>query len=312
MESKKAALGRGLGNLLGNIDAELSAVAPDKKQLESSVLFVAIENIFPAENQPRKTFNETSLAGLAESIKENGILQPVILRLKNKSDSQLKSDQYEIIAGERRWRAAQLAGLSKIPAIVKSSVDEQTVRKWALLENIQREDLNPLEEARAFQDILDHYSIEKNDLAKALGVDRSSLTNKLRILTLPESVQKVVASGSVSLGHAKVLLGLDEAYDQIELSQQVVNAGLSVRALEKKVLDIKKQKTSSQENKSKASFLIAVKALEKEIESVIGAPAQITVNQKGKGKLVLTLNSHEALNEMVLNIKKGWGRNYGV
>lgn len=310
MDNKKSALGRGLGTLLG--ESSLGVETKAQKAIPSGnfILSVPLENIFPCKGQPRKKFDKNKLQKLANSIKANGILQPIIVKLKQSANSEIESDKYEIIAGERRWRAAQLAGVSKIPVIVKAA-EEKIRRQWALLENIQREDLNVLEEAQAFQAIIDNYGMEKNDLAEALGIDRSSLVNKLRILNLPKQVQELIVSGQVSLGHAKVILSLTDVTDQIEIANELVKKSLSVRALEKLVQKKKNQEQRVLGKPVKMNAL-ALDALTKELESVIGSCVAIQMNEKGKGKLVISLSSHEALNQTVLNIKKGWGRTYGV
>lgn len=210
-------LGRGLGALLS---AEGAAPAPD----DSSE--IPIDLIEPSPLQPRSVFDQSKLEDLARSIGANGVVQPLLVRRRG--------EKYELIAGERRWRAAQLAGLSKVPAVVRAVSDDK-VLELALIENIQREDLNPIEEARAYKKLIDTIGLTQETVAERVGRDRSYVTNYLRLLKLPDDLQELLQSGRLSTGHARAILGTDQADIQRRLARKVIEQDLSVRATEKLV-----------------------------------------------------------------------------
>ena len=214
----KTALGKGLSALIP--EKEKAAVAVKTNE----ILELNIKNIVPNKYQPRKVFNDTALNDLVSSIKEKGIIQPIIVR--KSSDT-----TYELIAGERRWRAATVAGLATIPVIVKDAAPVEAL-ELALIENIQREDLNPLETAEAFQRLIDDFKMTHEDMSKKVGKDRATVTNYLRILKLSSDVKKWIAEGSLSMGHAKALLQLENKQLQINIARKIIHDGLSVRATE--------------------------------------------------------------------------------
>ncbi len=212
----KTALGKGL-----------SALIPEKEKAAvnaNEILELNIKNIVPNEYQPRKVFNDTALNDLVSSIKEKGVIQPIIVR--RSSDS-----AYELIAGERRWRAATAAGLATIPVIVKDVAPVEAL-ELALIENIQREDLNPLETAEAFQRLIDDFKMTHEDMSKKVGKDRATVTNYLRILKLSSDVKKWIAEGSLSIGHAKALLQIENKQLQVNIARKIIHDGLSVRVTE--------------------------------------------------------------------------------
>lgn len=215
---KKPALGRGLGSLMGEAQSETgyaAAMAADRE--------MDIEKIFPNPNQPRTHFNESELEELSESIREHGVLQPLLIR---------KSGQkYEIIAGERRYQASKIAGLKKVPVIVKD-VDDQTVLEIALIENLQRSDLNPIEEAKGYRQLIKTSGMTQEALSKAVSKSRSAITNSLRLLDLPEQVQQYLFDGKLTAGHARAILAVPFEEARIKLADKVVAEGLSVRATE--------------------------------------------------------------------------------
>lgn len=213
---KKPALGRGLGSLMGEAQSETGYSA-------ASEHFVSIEDIFPNPNQPRTHFNETELEELSESIREHGVLQPLLVRKKGK--------RYEIIAGERRYQASKIAGLKELPVIVKD-VDDQAVMELALIENLQRSDLNPIEEARGYKQLIKASGMTQEALSKAVSKSRSTITNSLRLLDLPEAVQEYLYEGKLTAGHARAILAVPFEEQRIKLADKVVAEGLSVRATE--------------------------------------------------------------------------------
>ena len=212
---KKPALGRGLGSLMGEAQSETGFNQPDTE--------MSIEDIVPNPNQPRTHFNESALEELSESIRENGVLQPLLVR---KHDS-----KYEIIAGERRYQASKIAGLTKVPVIIKD-VDDQKMLELALIETLQRSDLNPIEEAKGYQQLIKASGMTQEALSKAVSKSRSTITNSLRLLDLPEQVQQLMYEGKLTAGHARAILAVPFEEARIKLAEKVVAEGLSVRATE--------------------------------------------------------------------------------
>ena len=211
----KKALGRGL-----------SALFNPASPLENDLLELGIDQIEPNPEQPRRAFNDATLEELAQSIRANGVIQPIIVRRLGES--------FQIVAGERRWRAAQRAGLLKVPAVIRD-IKEEEVLALSLIENIQREELNPIEEAAAYKSLIEQLGLTQEEVARQVGKDRSSVTNSMRLLRLPEAVQKMVEGGQLSMGHARALLALDSEEGQVELAGRVAREGLSVREVERLV-----------------------------------------------------------------------------
>lgn len=209
---KRQALGKGLSSLIP---------APEAGKADTGLLLLDISMITPGRHQPRVDFR--GLEGLADSIRENGVMQPVIVRREG--------ERFQLIAGERRWRAAQMAGIHKIPAVVRMAADERLL-ELALIENIQREDLNPIEEAKAYEVLLGQMKVPQTEVARRLGRDRSSVSNSLRLLRLPEHVQQLIGAGTMSPGHAKAILAISDAATQIKVADEVVAKLLSVRETE--------------------------------------------------------------------------------
>lgn len=214
MATKRKALGRGLGALLPSVPAGAT---------EKTYMDVSIDQIVPNKYQPRTNFAEEGLNELAQSIKSDGIIQPIIVRRSG--------DGYELIAGERRWRAAKMAGLKTIPAVVRD-VSEYRTLEWALIENIQREDLNPIEEATAYSSLIDDFNLTQEELAQRVGKDRSSVANYLRLLKLPAKIQESIQRNELTMGHARALISLDKARDQLELANRIIAEQLNVRQVE--------------------------------------------------------------------------------
>ena len=212
---KKPALGRGLGSLMGEAQTETGFVTSDVE--------IPIEQIIPNPNQPRTHFNESQLEELSESIRVNGVLQPLLVRKKG--------EKYEIIAGERRYQASKIAGLEKLPVIIKD-VDDQKMLELALIENLQRSDLNPIEEAKGYKQLIKASGMTQESLSKAVSKSRSTITNSLRLLDLPEEVQQLLFDGKLSAGHARAILAVPYEEARIKLAEKVVAEGLSVRATE--------------------------------------------------------------------------------
>jgi ParB family chromosome partitioning protein len=273
---QRKALGRGL-----------EALIPKTKNLtdSSGIIQVPIEDIFPGKMQPRKDFDEKSLKDLASSIKEKGILQPPIVQSKN--------DGYELIAGERRWRAAQIAGLSKIPVIIKDLSGSEAL-EVALIENIQRKDLNPIEEASVYKRLIDDFNLTQETLSKRVGKDRSSLANYLRLLKLPQLIKQDLVNGTLSMGHARALLALFFPGKLFEVRNSVVKKGLSVRATEALI----KRMNNPQKKPDKKSKNIFIVDLENKLQKFFGTRVKIKTSNKG-GKIEISFFSNNDLNRII-------------
>jgi ParB family chromosome partitioning protein len=319
---KKIGLGRGLGSLLGENnrnsaftsdadEIELPVIESDefkndiikseKKDFrfntENRIIFLGIERIKANKLQPRKHFDEKKLQELALSIKQSGVIQPILVR-------KMDDDYYEIIAGERRWRASQKAGLTQIPTIIKK-YDNNEALEVALIENIQRNDLNPIEEAEAMKQLIQKYKMTQDQLSQKLGKERSSITNLLRLLSLAPKVKENVFQGMISLGQAKVLLSISEWGEQEKLAQQIIKKNMSVRELEKTIKKLKNKDSNNIAEPSEALNLKLIKGLSEELQKLLGQKVNIDYNQ-GKGKIKISFHSDEELNGIVNNIRQSW------
>lgn len=240
----KKRLGRGLGSLLGGAETNEEATAPSHTSAaqqpagasadmgEARIWNIAIDKLVPGVYQPRKNFEKESLQELADSIKENGIIQPIAVRKR-------KEGGFEILAGERRWRAAQMAGLHEVPAIIKTLTDREALQV-ALIENIQREDLDPIEEAESYQRLIQEFSLSQQEAAEKVGKERSSVANALRLLGLPNEIREMLTAKQISVGHAKAILSLTDKARQVGLAKKVAENGMSVRSLENEIKGLQK------------------------------------------------------------------------
>ena len=269
---KKNRMGSGLDMLFAENEQPKNE-APEKEQGDS-VTMVKITLLEPNKGQPRDIFDDEKLSELAESIKENGVIQPILAR-------PLENGGYQIVAGERRWRASRLAGLSEVPVYIKELDDRQTMQ-MALIENIQRQDLSPVEEAKAYKNLMDTYDMTQQQVAQAVGRSRSAVANSLRLLELDEGVRDMVDRGEISFGHAKVLSGIEKA-DQPEFAQLVKNEGLSVRQLEDALKDAERQAQKQDEadrrNIRKRSLKMERPFL-KEFEMAVNANSDVKVKAR--------------------------------
>ena len=276
MAKPNKGLGRGLDVLLSGNGKEQGDVLSEMK----------VEDLIPGKYQPRSHMDETSLNELAASIKVQGVMQPILARL-------LPNGSHEIIAGERRWRAAQLAGLVQVPVLVRKVADNAALA-MALIENIQREDLNPLEEAVGIQRLIDEFKMTHMAAADAVGRSRSATSNLLRLLKLPQLVQGMLMGGGLDMGHARALLALDGA-QQITAATKIVADGLSVREAEKMVQDLLSPIPQHKKVKPSRDIL----QLQEDIAQHLGTNVQIKVGKKGTGKLVINYTSHDHLAELI-------------
>ena len=294
MQEKKKSLGRGLEALLGASEPAQRTLKPDE-----AIHQLAIEKIGPGPFQPRRTIREEQLKELALSIEGQGIIQPIVVRERAVVDSQT-GVRYEIIAGERRWRAAQLANLGAVPAVIRAMSDASAVA-IALIENIQRENLNPLEEAGAFQKLIIEYEMTHQEVANAVGRARASITNTLRLLDLSAGVQELLNDVKINMGHARALLSLTDPSMQLEVANLVVDKKLSVRDTENLVRSIlegtTKQKTEKQPEDPD------IKRLEDSLTQKLGARVSIKHTKSGKGKLVIAYTNADELQGILDRIR---------
>ena len=294
MQEKKKSLGRGLEALLGASEPAQRTLKPDE-----AIHQLAIEKIGPGPFQPRRTIREDRLKELALSIEGQGIIQPIVVRERAVVDSQT-GVRYEIIAGERRWRAAQLANLGAVPAVIRAMSDASAVA-IALIENIQRENLNPLEEAGAFQKLIIEYEMTHQEVANVVGRARASITNTLRLLDLSAGVQELLNDVKINMGHARALLSLTDPSMQLEVANLVVDKKLSVRDTENLVRSIlegtKKQKTEKQPEDPD------IKRLEDSLTQKLGARVSIKHTKSGKGKLVIAYTNSDELQGILDRIR---------
>ncbi|MGQ9424804.1 ParB/RepB/Spo0J family partition protein [Gilvimarinus sp. F26214L] len=297
---KRKGLGKGLDALLGGIDNQPEAVSitPASENAgsqtsggERELSHVPLDLIQRGKYQPRRDIQPEALEELAESIKAQGVMQPIVLR-------PISGERYEIIAGERRWRAAQLAGLERIPAVIKDVSDEAAIA-MALIENIQREDLNPIEEAFALKRLQDEFELTHQEVAAAVGKSRTTVTNLLRLINLADEVKKLLEHGDLEMGHARALLSLEEA-EQRELARQVVAKDLSVRQTEALVRRYQQQTTKAVPAEKVDPD---IRKLEESLSEQIGVPVSLQHNAKGRGKLVLRYNSLDELDGILAHIK---------
>ena len=302
-ENKGRRLGKGLSELLGeareNMQSKkqhfneevkseplLEAFVQKNDNLTKAVMMLPVEVIRPNFNQPRQIFKSEEVHNLAVSIKEFGIIQPLLV-------NKLEDGGYMIVAGERRWRAAQIAGLSEVPALLTSYSDMETL-EVGLIENIQRANLSPLDEAVAYYNLMHKFELTQNEIATRLGKSRSYIANMMRLLELDDSIKLLLTGGELSIGHARALIGRKDA---VELAQLVVSKSLSVRQLEK-IINIKKDIVNNERSVSDVKKDEDTKALESDLSVALGVEVKINVVRPGKGSVVISYNSLEQLDEI--------------
>ena len=281
MTKENSPLGKGLGSLLGD----------RPKQPVSGLTEIATEDLTPGQYQPRKKMYRDTLEELAKSIKQQGVLQPLVAR-------RLASGRYEIVVGERRWRAAQMAGLTTVPTVVRDLNNNETA-KIALIENLQREDLNAMDQARGLQRLQKEFNLSQELLGEAIGKSRTAVTNLLRLLKLSSEVQVFLEQGKLEMGHARALLSLDEGKQNL-YALEVIKKSLSVREIERLVSG-KKEKNAAQNTKKIKDPNTA--SLEREISEILGATTEIKHNKQGKGKMIVSFKTLETLQGILEKIK---------
>ena len=287
-------LGRGLDLLIpkdeGMPKKSTEKNKENKEPKENQVLTLSIHDVEPNREQPRKNFDEDALLELAESIKQFGVLQPLLV--------QKKDDYYEIIAGERRWRAAKLAGLKEVPVIIKDFSDQEVV-EIALIENIQREDLNAIEEAVAYKRLMEEFHLKQDEIAERVSKSRTAVTNAMRLLKLDERVQDMLIQDMISPGHARTLLGIEDKDQQYNLAMRIFDEKLSVRDTEKIVKDLQKPKKEEKKKEADPQMEVIYQQLEERIKSIVGTKVAIQHKNKNKGKIEIEYYSQAELERLI-------------
>ena len=295
--AKKGGLGRGLDALF----ADVPVTAPEEEKkgekgiadipAEDRVNYIGIHEIMPNVNQPRKTFPEEKIEELADSIREHGIIQPIVVRKKQKG--------YEIVAGERRWRAAMKAGLSEVPCLLRELSDEQNML-IAIIENMQREDLNPIEEAEGLHQMISTFGLTQEQVSKSVGKSRPYITNSLRLLKLPDYIRLKVSEGELTAGHGRTLITVEDGNLQRQLCDKIIEEGLSVRQTEKLVSELGKAPKKKPLQKQKNPDTLRV---EEELKTILGT--KVSIVEKGKkGKIEIECFSRDELNRLIELLKK--------
>ena len=293
---KNSGLGRGLEALFNDVQINIVGKEREEQSKENSIVFININNIAPNPNQPRKDFKDDKIEELAASIKEHGVIQPIMVRKS--------SNGFEIVAGERRWRAARKAQIREIPCIIKE-LDEHENMIIAIIENMQREDLNALEEAKAFQQLAESFNLTQEEISKSVSRSRPYITNALRLLKLPEEIQGMIIDGSLTAGHARAIAGMKHKDKQIALGKQTVEKGLSVRQVEDlaKKLEDPKLETKKKNNGEKKKTSKEVSMIEEEMIKKFGTKVNI-ISGKKRGRIEIEYYSNDELErliELILN-----------
>lgn len=283
MLTKRKVLGKGLGALIQSVE-----------RTGGDYIKASIDDIKPNRFQPRKIFDEKSLKELTDSIREKGILEPLLVRRNNSG--------FELIAGERRLRAAKLADLNEVPVLIMDASDEEA-QELAIIENIQREGLNPIEQAEGFKGLIEKFGLSQEDVAKKVGKERATVANFLRILKLPQDIRDEIAKGTLTMGHAKAILSIDKESLQREICRKAIQKGLSVREIENL---INKYKDIAKPSASKNKTALETKYIEKEMQAILGTKVSIK-EKKGKGRIEIefySIDEFERLLEMIRAVKK--------
>ena len=291
----KRGLGKGLDSLIPTnvmMESEVKhatvSTASSPEEEKDGTLMVKLSKVEPNREQPRKNFDEDSLQELAESLKQFGMLQPILV--------QNRGDYYEIIAGERRWRAAKIAGLKEVPVIVRELTDQEIV-EISLIENIQREDLNPIEEAQAYKRLLTEFHLKQDEVAERVSKSRTAVTNSMRLLKLCDEVQKMVVDDMISTGHARALISIEDPEEQYLIAQKIFDEKLSVREVEKLVKDLHKPpKPPKEENKTLQAIY---QEISERLKQSLSTKVSVSAKQNGAGKIEIEFYNHEDLDRLL-------------
>ena len=294
----KRGLGKGLDSLIPTnvmMESEVKhatvSTASSPEEGKDGTLMVKLSKVEPNREQPRKNFDEDSLQELAESLKQFGMLQPILV--------QNRGDYYEIIAGERRWRAAKIAGLKEVPVIVRELTDQEIV-EISLIENIQREDLNPIEEAQAYKRLLTEFHLKQDEVAERVSKSRTAVTNSMRLLKLCDEVQKMVVDDMISTGHARALISIEDPEEQYLIAQKIFDEKLSVREVEKLVKDLHKPpKPPKEENRTLQAIY---QEISERLKQSLSTKVSVSAKQNGAGKIEIEFYNHEDLERLLERI----------
>ena len=293
MATKKSGLGKGLDSLIADkVGKNTTVKTKTEEKEETDGVMLNINKVEPNRDQPRKNFDEDALLELAESIKQFGILQPLLV--------QKKDDYYQIVAGERRWRAAKMAGMKEVPVIIKQ-LSDQEIMEISLIENIQRENLNPIEEALAYKRLLNEFNLKQDEVAERVSKSRTAVTNSMRLLKLNEKVQQMVIDEMLTTGHARALLGIDDQEKQFLVAQKIFDEKLSVRDTEKLVKKLQKEKKEKKDGSDqKDEKLEAIyRDLEEQIKQIFGTKVYIKQKNEKEGKVEIEYYSQDELDRIV-------------
>ena len=289
MTAKRGGLGKGLDSLIKE-NKTAKHTAPVKKEVvNAGPIMMKINDVEPNRDQPRKHFEEDALLELADSIKQVGILQPLIVQKRN--------DYYEIIAGERRWRAAKQAGIKEIPVIIKEYTDQEIV-EISLIENIQRENLNPIEEAQAYKRLLNEFRLKQDEVAERVSKSRTAVTNSMRLLKLDERVQQMVIDEMLTTGHARALISIEDRDLQFQMANQIFDNKLSVRETEKLVRKLGEEKEETTKTKE-PDVEVIYRNLEEKVKEILGTKVQISHKKNNSGKIEIEYYSNEELERII-------------
>lgn len=292
MAVNKRGLGKGLDTMIPPVKNEKKSEKGDPAKGPETL--VNITKVEPNREQPRKNFDEDALLELSESIKQYGLLQPILV--------QDRKDYYEIIAGERRWRAAKLAGLKQVPVIIKNLTDQEIV-EISLIENIQRENLNPIEEAQAYKRLLNEFHLKQDEVAERVSKSRTAVTNSMRLLKLSDDVQRMVIDEMITTGHARALLGVEDPAEQYNLAQRIFDEKLSVREVEKIVKNIGKPVKPKKEKVVDKSMQVIYDDISEKLKTQLGTKVNIVPKEDGSGKIEIEFYSHDEL-DRILDLMK--------
>lgn len=292
-------LGKGLDSLIPvSSSAQKSnteSKATDKKEEQGQETMVKITKVEPNREQPRKKFDEDALQELADSIKQYGVISPILV--------QDRKTYYEIVAGERRWRAAKLAGLKEVPVIIKNFTEQEIV-EISLIENIQRENLNPIEEAQAYKRLLTEFNLKQDEVAERVSKSRTAVTNSMRLLKLCDEVQQMIIDDMISTGHARALISIEDPEQQYMIAQRVFDEKLSVRDVEKLVKNLNKPEKVKKEIPEDKSLEVIYQDLEEKMKQILGTKVSITSKGNGSGKMEIEFYNHDDLDRIIEMISK--------
>ena len=293
-------LGKGLDSLIPmgtSSEKKVENNKEEKKDSKATETTVKITQVEPNREQPRKNFDEDALQELADSIKQFGLLQPILV--------QDRKTHYEIIAGERRWRAAKLAGLKEVPVIIRDYTDQEIV-EISLIENIQREDLNPIEEAQAYKRLLTEFNLKQDEVAERVSKSRTAVTNSMRLLKLCDEVQQMIIDDMLSTGHARALISIEDPEEQYTIAQKIFDEKLSVRDVEKLVKNLNKAEKPKKENKEDKSLDIIYQDIEEKLKQSLGTKVEISSKGNGAGKVEIEFYNHDDLDRIIELLSKSY------